>query len=534
MFWKKRRGHSFYAYHTNPDALDQQAGQPRARTDGRSAGTKSKRSGRRSGPRASAHFCSPQGKTHAKRGPAFPARLAAALVAALTAGGCGGGADPGSRPASSSDFLYPTAVDTSFADGGYLDIPTGLRPVDTVNMFQTAGFIVDNRDRLVIAGMRLTQRGTREVWLYRLRSDMQPDASCNGNGWLAFDIGPTGAPRQIVQLRDGRYALPGLYSYAHLYVVREDCTLDRAFGQNGGVVFPTPRPPFEVQVGIQAAASDAEGRIVAVARGQSGRLLVARFLADGRLDPSFGNHAGIAWHAGPDYYSFLPAAIAVRADGRILVAGQAMWSEQVGFWPAFAQLTADGLPDPSFGTSGFVTAKPEPKRFGMPNAMLVLPDGSALQAGGAQTVILGMQLLKETDAYYFKVDAQGRPDPAFGRNGFVIWDAGPYPDSSSNYATALAVLPDGRVAACHDWMNVTLGEPLAVYQTLVQMIDPRDGSLVTRFFNGGTGWLPRRPSYQHAHCLGLHTSTSGELLALLDYSPRLATDTVAALVRVRR
>jgi len=289
-----------------------------------------------------------------------------------------------------------------------------------------------------------------------------------------------------------------------------------------------------VQVGIQAAASDAESRIVAVARGQTGRLLVARFLAYGRLDPSFGNHAGIAWHAGPDYYSFLPATITVRDDGRILVAGQAVWSAQVGFWPAFAQLTADGLPDLSFGTAGFATAKPEPKRFGMPNAMLVLPDGSALQAGIAQTVVYGENLLKETDAYYFKVDAQGRPDAGFGRNGFVIWDAGPSAGISSNYATALAMLPDGRVAACNDWMNLTLGTPLVVYQALVQVIDPRDGSLVTAFAGGGTGWLPRRPADQHAHCIGLRTTASGDLLALLDYSPSLATDTADALVRVRR
>lgn len=31
MFWKKRRGHSFYAYHTNPDALDLDPKEPYAR-----------------------------------------------------------------------------------------------------------------------------------------------------------------------------------------------------------------------------------------------------------------------------------------------------------------------------------------------------------------------------------------------------------------------------------------------------------------------------------------------------------------------
>src|SRR5439155_602163 len=104
---------------------------------------------------------------------------------------------------------------------------------------------------------------------------------------------------------------------------------------------------------------------------------VARYDADGTLDPTFGS-GGIVLSA--DFQGEING-IALPPDGKLLAAGV----DFVGF--KLARYNADGTPDSSFGTAGFVTS-----RFGgnydspygdAAFAFAVQPDGRIIAAGRA-------------------------------------------------------------------------------------------------------------------------------------------------------
>ena len=85
---------------------------------------------------------------------------------------------------------------------------------------------------------------------------------------------------------------------------------------------------------------------------RAGRLLVARFLPDGRPDPAFGSGGTARLRLS------LPAsanAIAVQPDGRIVAAGYSGSYDRThqGEWLGVARLTPDGRLDPTFDEDGF-------------------------------------------------------------------------------------------------------------------------------------------------------------------------------------
>src|SRR5438105_1804316 len=140
--------------------------------------------------------------------------------------------------------------------------------------------------------------------------------------------------------------------------------LDPAFGSNGIVTTDVgpflrggsnpPVTPTDDHDQATALAVLGDGRIVVAGFGTNGQpdgdeFVVARYGADGRLDPAFGT-GGLA--AGDFVAEGLTGgdaqarALAVTSDGRVLAAGRAH-----GDW-ALARYRPDGGADPSFNDSG--------------------------------------------------------------------------------------------------------------------------------------------------------------------------------------
>jgi uncharacterized delta-60 repeat protein len=357
-------------------------------------------------------------------------------------------------------------------------------------------------------------------------ADGTPDPSCGSAGWSSFTTpGGPATPRKIVPLPDGRYVMGGVLGPVGIVAIAEDCSIDRSFGTDGSAPFPSV-PVLEVGGPVNALAVDSSGRILATVEDtQSGRLVVARFLSNGQLDTSFGT-AGIASVKPIDGTSeVIGRDIAVRPDGRILIATQMVYSSQVGFWAGFAQLLPNGALDVSFGEAGFVSVKPAPNLVANPKSMVLLPDGSAIQGGMTQPgVLVGTALL--ADAYWLKVDASGRADPRFGNSGLLIWNAGPQGTDGQNNVEAMAsVGANGEhFASCQYWMNrsepTVQGKPeLASQQSIVQWRSSATAALQTEYANGGTGWLPRDNdpnSELFNRCIGLKVGKDSKLLALLE------------------
>jgi uncharacterized delta-60 repeat protein len=194
--------------------------------------------------------------------------------------------------------------------------------------------------------------------------------------------------------------------------------------------------------------------------------------ADGDPDPSFGR-AGVKmtdFHGGAD----LAHAVAVQADGRIVVAGTTYQNNDYTDEDfAIARYTADGKLDDSFGTKGRVTTD-FPGLAAVPSAVVVQPDGKILVAGGAYPLFVFAGNFKLA-----RYNPDGTLDAGFGNGGIVSTNFG-----HGSYAFGLALQPDGRIVAAgtvfvdfstDDSSDTDFG--LARYNA--------DGTLDDSFGNGG-------------------------------------------------
>lgn len=198
---------------------------------------------------------------------------------------------------------------------------------------------------------------------------------------------------------------------------------------------------------INAIARLRDGRIVAVGTARDAtthrhRAAVARYLADGRLDPTFGGGDGQTLLS-------LPASeargLGMALQGRrqaVIVAGAAGDPSKYRARFFATRLRADGTIDRSFGTSGVTTL--------------------AAGGNGATAVTVtpsnGMVLVGWVDGQLAvaKLDSGGDPDSSF-RDGYVcaperldIIGGGPHPEIER---VALVVQPGGRPVVAAEVMG---------------------------------------------------------------------------------
>lgn len=187
-------------------------------------------------------------------------------------------------------------------------------------------------------------------------------------------------------------------------------SFDRSFGGDGRVVLNLPGE------GMWAAAfaMQPDGKIV-VAGGISGdRALIARYLPDGRLDPSFGT-GGLSRHGFA--LPVLVRGVAIQPDGRILLAGQASHPETGGRSAAVMRFLPDGSLDRGFGSEGMALVDPNDRRRSVTWAwfseLAVQPDGRIVAAGGMPA----SDVHDHADVVVARLLPSGEPDPPFDGDG---------------------------------------------------------------------------------------------------------------------
>lgn len=148
----------------------------------------------------------------------------------------------------------------------------------------------------------------------------------------------------------GRAFSDDLYRIA-LARYRWDGNLDPTFGNGGQVVIDVPGNDSSA---AEALVVDDEGRVIvsgyARDAGGNDRFMVARFTEDGSPDPDFGS-AGFSVIGFRGTTGAKAHGIDLDREGRILVAGQAF---DAGWKFAVARFLPDGRLDPSFGGGGRV------------------------------------------------------------------------------------------------------------------------------------------------------------------------------------
>lgn len=186
--------------------------------------------------------------------------------------------------------------------------------------------------------------------------------------------------------------------------------------------------------GTGAIAFQRDGKIVAVV---SGGFAVARYNADGSLDPSFGTGGKVVTQLNTtdrieDASGVYEGAgmVTLQSDGKIVAAGRS------GRSFAVVRYNPDGTLDPSFGEGGKVTT-----RIGTDPQIEDAVSDMALQADGKIVVVGRTWQPYSNDIAVVRYNPDGSLDPSFGKGGKVI------DDLSAGYddAFALVVQADGKL-----------------------------------------------------------------------------------------
>ncbi|RYD15746.1 MAG: hypothetical protein EOP90_07310 [Lysobacteraceae bacterium] len=309
-------------------------------------------------------------------------------------------------------------LDPAFGDGHQV---TQVRPVEFGNGQAWVGDVATLPDGRIAWAM---ENGIGSLWVARMRRDGTFDPGFAGDGLLELDdcVGPR--PVRIAPLDDGSLVA---WTGRCLRRISADGTLDPAFPAAVG----GPDPDFVAARLLR----DAAGRwLLAGNDGQEMR--VYRFLADGAPDPAFGDDGVATITTASTSGARTLAAMALRADGRIVLAGSRGNSHGPNL--VVASLDASGAPDPAFGVQGIVDLDPPEGYNGIAaRAIAVDRDGSLVVAGDGNN---GMQSCCVLVA---RIHADGTVEP----DALRLFPLGPNVTLSAFGETSntLALLPHGKI-----------------------------------------------------------------------------------------
>ena len=277
------------------------------------------------------------------------------------------------------------------------------------------------------------------------------DATFGIGGKVTTDfLAPSFDTAQAIVLQGDKLVVAGGVGLARYHA---DGALDTTFGDNGLAVHPGVGRSMAVQ---------SDGKIVV-----AGNTSLTRFNPDGSLDAEFGNAGKVTISFGGGPYDTEIIAVAVQADGKLVVAGT---REYVFF--AAGRFNADGSPDDGsaadstpgdqFGADGTVITEMSIYEANA-NGVTIQADGRIVLAGTAQ-------IGSDDDFALVRYNPDGSLDSGFGNGGTVTTAL----STSYDRAYAVTIQADGKIVAG----GTTSGKfSLARYNA--------DGSLDSGFGSGG-------------------------------------------------
>jgi uncharacterized delta-60 repeat protein len=338
-------------------------------------------------------------------------------------------------------------LDTTFGNGGVVTPPS-----PGTNFF---GLLAAFPDGGALLGGSLTGPTTSGFTFTRLSPTGTVDPAFGSGGTVTFDfsalgVGSAAATTATIQ-SDGRILVAGVgelpastldgvtIANRGMAVARltSDGQLDTSFGTGGRSLVTFPVGRFN-QATASSVAVQPDGKVVlAGGAAVDGSVSVrgpgipptwrtrtdpvaVRLTADGQLDPTFGDGGRVLVTRSGATFGLDFDAARVLADGRVVLA-----ATDFGVPSLAVRLTADGQPDPTYGTGGRFAANTS-----LGTSVGIAADGQVVFAFGSVV----------------RLKANGQPDTAFG-DPFPVPDTGfgaadlPFGGSS----TAVAVQPDGNI-----------------------------------------------------------------------------------------
>lgn len=264
------------------------------------------------------------------------------------------------------------------------------------------------------------------------RADAAPgnfDPTFGLGGKVLPQVRRYGEAHAVVLQPDGKIIAAGARTVGSVVArYHPDGTVDRSFGNDGLV-------DGQLGSGIIDAALQPDGKLVVVATGEivccTAEILVARYDADGTLDPTFGSGGVVAQDL---FGENVARAVALQPDGKIVVGGFHRASSD-DF--TLRRLNPDGSADASFGSSGqVVTTIASGSGRDVVETVAVQPDGKIVAAGFAFTGT-------RDDLALARYDPDGSLDATFGVGGTLTTAIGSY----RTVAEDVVLQPDGKIVA---------------------------------------------------------------------------------------
>jgi uncharacterized delta-60 repeat protein len=189
--------------------------------------------------------------------------------------------------------------------------------------------------------------------------------------------------------------------------------LDPSFGSGGVVDNNAPFTEF-------AGAAIAPNGDIVVAGATGGVATILRFLPNGIPDPSFGTEGVVSLPAPSSFFlgESFPLAMAVQANGEILLTYYAFNNTSTESESLLLRLTTSGQPDTTFGSGGQVPLNfPVPASWGASaTEVLAQPDGKILVTGNITPPFRNHSAPLTLLARYL---SNGALDTTYGTNGIA-------------------------------------------------------------------------------------------------------------------
>ncbi len=269
------------------------------------------------------------------------------------------------------------------------------------------------------------------------------DSSFGTAGAVTTNFGWSGylsAGRALLRQPDGKLVIAGRgwNSDPCFALARYDAdgSLDPSFGDNGRVLTVFGAEDFSsgYDAGVYGLVQQSDGKLVAAGRAENEYygvdIALARYNTDGSLDHTFGSAGRVRMSF--TGYDYI-AAIALQLDGKVVVAGYSMSDD--GLDILLARFQSDGSLDPTFGIGGRSVFDLGGADHG--HALVIQSDGKLVVAGVRDELSASSILL----ARYTTV---GLLDASFGNGGVATTAIGA---GTWSEAAALVQQSDGKFVA---------------------------------------------------------------------------------------
>jgi uncharacterized delta-60 repeat protein len=249
---------------------------------------------------------------------------------------------------------------------------------------------------------------------------------------------------------------------------------------------------------LRDVAIQSDGKIVGAGT-RRGNFAVLRFLSNGSLDTSFGGDGKVVTQFSKDSGA---SAVAVQADGRIVVAGTFNFDggRHLG-WFQLVRYLPGGQLDSSFGGGDGIVRAEFSRFLDRCNAIAIQPDGKIVAAGERSLAFTG------GDFAVMRFNADGKLDTSFDGDGKQAIDfSSGLSEELPDEAQRVVVQPDGKIVVGGTALHGPPGFQRGFALARLNM----DGSLDSSFGSGGTV-LSTLPS-SDSEAWGLALGSDGKLV----------------------